>query len=99
MGEMRWRTAKMSWSPESPLELVGEPQRCLFQRDFACSVLHANRLTRIVCKASSVSGATERVAMAILRAVVDQGLAVGASQRLVEQQAMHAVSGFLLYKK
>jgi hypothetical protein len=31
--------------------------------------------------------------MAILRAVVDQGLAVGASQRSVEQQAMRAVSG------
>ena len=37
--------------------------------------------------------------MAILRAVVDQGLAVGTSQRLVEQQAMCAVSGFLLYKE
>src|SRR5580698_3183228 len=31
---MRWRTAKMSWSPESPPELVGEPQRCLFRREF-----------------------------------------------------------------
>jgi hypothetical protein len=31
-------------------------------------------------------------------AVVDQGLAVGASQRSVKQQAMRAVSGFL-YKE
>jgi 3-hydroxyisobutyrate dehydrogenase-like beta-hydroxyacid dehydrogenase len=54
-GEMRWRTAKMSWSPGSPPELVGEPQRCLFQRDFACSVLYASRLTPIVCKESSVT--------------------------------------------
>jgi hypothetical protein len=37
--------------------------------------------------------------MAILRAVVDQGLAVGASQRSVEHQAMRAVNGFLLYKE
>ncbi len=49
--------------------------------------------------ATRVSEATERVATAILRAVVDQGLAVGASQRSVEQQAMRAVSGFLLYKE
>jgi AcrR family transcriptional regulator len=48
--------------------------------------------------ATPVSGATERVAIAILRAVVDQGLAVGASQRSVRQQAIRAVSGFLLYK-
>ena len=48
--------------------------------------------------ATPVSGATERIAIAILRAVVDQGLAVGASQRSVEQQAMRAVSGFLLYR-
>jgi AcrR family transcriptional regulator len=49
--------------------------------------------------AMPASAVTERVAMAILRAVVDQGLAVGASQRLVEQQAMRAVCGFLLYKE
>ena len=47
--------------------------------------------------ATPVSGATERVAMAILRAVADQGLAIGASQRSVERQALRAVSGFLLY--
>jgi AcrR family transcriptional regulator len=46
--------------------------------------------------ATSVTRATARFAMAILRAVVDQGLAVDASQRSVEQQAMRAVSGFLL---
>ena len=49
--------------------------------------------------AMPVSGAAGRVAMAILRAVVDQGLAVGASQRPVEQQALRALSGFLLYKE
>lgn len=46
-----------------------------------------------------VSGATARVAMAIIRAVVDQGLAVGTSQRSVEQQAIRAVRGFLLDKE
>src|ERR1700726_4439158 len=40
---MRWRTAKMLWSPGSPPELVGEPQKCLFQRDSACSVLYAKQ--------------------------------------------------------
>jgi AcrR family transcriptional regulator len=49
--------------------------------------------------ATAVSGGTERVAMAILRVVVDQGLAVSASQRSVEQQATRAVSGFLLSKE
>jgi AcrR family transcriptional regulator len=49
--------------------------------------------------ATRVAGAAERVAMAIMRAVVDQGLAVGASRRSVEQQALRAVSGFLLYKE
>src|ERR1700722_53624 len=49
--------------------------------------------------ATPVSGAAERVAMAILRAVVDQGLAAGASQRSVERQAMRAVRAFLLYKE
>jgi AcrR family transcriptional regulator len=49
--------------------------------------------------ATTVSGVTDRVAMAILRAVVDQGLAVGASQRSVERQAMRAVSAFLLYRE
>jgi AcrR family transcriptional regulator len=46
--------------------------------------------------ATPVSRTTERVAMAILRAVVDQGLAFGASQPSVERQAMRAVSAFLL---
>src|ERR1700727_150103 len=49
---MQWRMVKMSWSRGSPPESVGEPQRCLFQRDFACSVLYASRLTPIVCKGS-----------------------------------------------
>src|ERR1700689_3042710 len=55
LGEMQWRPATMSWSPGSPPELVGEPQRCWFQRDSACSVLCASRLTPIVCKESSVT--------------------------------------------
>ena len=29
--------------------------KCLFQRDFACSVLYESRLTPIVCKESSVT--------------------------------------------
>jgi AcrR family transcriptional regulator len=49
--------------------------------------------------AMSVAGATERVAVAVMRAVVDQGLAAGASQRSVEQNALRAVNGFLLYKE
>jgi hypothetical protein len=44
-----------------------------------------------------VSGATERVIMAILRALVDLGLASGASPRSTEQRAMHAICGYLLY--
>jgi AcrR family transcriptional regulator len=44
-----------------------------------------------------VSGATERVVIAILRALVDLGLASGASPRSTEQRAMHAVCGYLLY--
>jgi AcrR family transcriptional regulator len=48
--------------------------------------------------ATPVLGSSERVAMAILRAVVDQGLAVGASQRSIERQALRAVSGFLFHK-
>jgi hypothetical protein len=35
-----------------------------------------------------VSGSIERVASAILRAVVDQGLAAGASRQSVERQTM-----------
>ena len=44
-----------------------------------------------------VSGATERVVIAILRALVDLGLAFGASPRFTEQRAMHAICGYLLY--
>jgi AcrR family transcriptional regulator len=44
-----------------------------------------------------VSGATERVVMTILRAVVDLGLACDASQRSTEQRALRAVCGYLLY--
>jgi AcrR family transcriptional regulator len=45
-----------------------------------------------------VSAATERAIIAILRALVDLGLASGASRRSTEQQAMHAVCGYLLYR-
>ena len=44
-----------------------------------------------------ISRVTERVFMAILRAVVDLSLASGASPRSTEQQAMRAVCGYLLY--
>ena len=44
-----------------------------------------------------VSAATERVIVAILRAVVDLGLASGASPGFTEQRAMRAVCGYLLY--
>jgi AcrR family transcriptional regulator len=44
-----------------------------------------------------VSAATEQAMIAILRALVDLGLASGASRRSTEQQAMRAVCGYLLY--
>ena len=44
-----------------------------------------------------VSAATERVVNAILRAVVDLGLASRASPKSTEQRAMRAVCGYLLY--
>ena len=44
-----------------------------------------------------LSAATERVVIAILRAVVDLGLASGASPRSTEQRAMRAVCGYLFY--
>jgi len=44
-----------------------------------------------------VSGATERVIMSILRALVDLGLASGASRRSTEERAMRAVCGYLYY--
>lgn len=47
--------------------------------------------------AMPVSRVTERVFMAILRAVIDLGLASGASPQSTEQRAMHAVCGYLLY--
>src|ERR1700733_2102448 len=55
LGEMRWRTAKMSWSPGSPPESAGGPPRFLFRRDFVCSVLYASWGTPIVRKESSVT--------------------------------------------
>ena len=44
-----------------------------------------------------VSAATERFVIAILRAVVDLGLASGARAGSTEHRAMRAVCGFLLY--
>ena len=47
--------------------------------------------------AMPASGVTEWVFMAILRAVVDLGLASGASPRSTEKRAMRAICGYLLY--
>ena len=44
-----------------------------------------------------ISRATERVVIAILRALVDLGLASGAGPRSTEQRAMRAVCGYLFY--
>jgi AcrR family transcriptional regulator len=44
-----------------------------------------------------VSATTERVVIAILRAVVDLGLASGSSPGSTEQRAMRAVCGYLFY--
>ena len=44
-----------------------------------------------------VSRVTERVFMAILRTVVDLGLASGASLQSTEQRALRAICGYLLY--
>ena len=44
-----------------------------------------------------VSKETERIVVAILRALVDLGLASGTSLRFTEQRAMRAVCGYLFY--
>jgi AcrR family transcriptional regulator len=44
-----------------------------------------------------ISAATERVVIAILHAVVDLGLASGASPRSTEQRAIRAACGYLFY--
>jgi AcrR family transcriptional regulator len=65
------------------------------------SAFHANllKLLRDHKKeiAMPASRVTERVFMAILRAVVDLGLASGASPQSTEQRAMRAICGYLLY--
>jgi len=65
------------------------------------SAFHANLLQLLrehkEEMAMPVSRVTERVFMAILRAVVDLSLASGASPQSTEQRAMHAVCGYLLY--
>ena len=49
--------------------------------------------------AMPASRVTEQVFMAILRAVVDLGLASGASPRSTEQRAIRAICGYLLYSR
>jgi len=65
------------------------------------SAFHANLLQLLrdhkMQLAMPVSRVTERVFMAILRAVVDLGLASGVSPRSTEERAMRAICGFLLY--
>jgi len=65
------------------------------------SAFHANLLQLLRDHkeemAVPVSRVTERVLMAILRAVVDLGLASDASPQSTEQRAMHAICGYLLY--
>jgi AcrR family transcriptional regulator len=65
------------------------------------SAFHANllQLLRDHKKemAMPASRVTERVFMAILRAVVDLGLSSGASPQSTEQRAMRAICGYLLY--
>jgi AcrR family transcriptional regulator len=65
------------------------------------SAFHANLLQLLGDHkqelATPVSRVTERVFMAILRAVVDLGLASGAGPQSTEQRAMRAICGFLFY--
>jgi AcrR family transcriptional regulator len=65
------------------------------------SAFHANLLQLLRDHqnevAVPVSRTTERVVIAILRALVDLGLASGASPRSTEQRAMRAICGYLLY--
>ena len=65
------------------------------------SAFHANLLQLLQEHkdeiAMPVSRVTESVFMAILRAVVDLGLASGTSPQSTEQRAMRAVCGYLLY--
>ena len=65
------------------------------------SAFHANLLQLLGDHkkelATPVSRVTERLFMAILRAVVDLGLASGASPQSTEQRAMRAICGFLFY--
>lgn len=67
------------------------------------SAFHANLLQLLGDHkkelATPVSRVTERVFMAILRAVVDLGLASGASPQSTEQRAMRAICGFLFYAR
>src|SRR5215469_2870627 len=44
-----------------------------------------------------ISATTERIVTSVLRAVVDLGIASGASPRSTEHRAMRAVCGYLLY--
>jgi AcrR family transcriptional regulator len=65
------------------------------------SAFHASVLQLLRDHESEVAGPvsreTERIVVAILRALVDLGLASGASPRSTEQRAMRSVCGYLFY--
>jgi hypothetical protein len=83
------------------IALVLKPQEQRLGSDTDSAAFHAGVLQLLQDRkyevAVPVSTVTERVAVAILRALVDLGLASGASPRSTEQRAMHAVCGYLLY--
>lgn len=89
----------LSYRPRLNRVLETEEERLGSEADD--SAFHANllQLLRDHNKemAVPVSRVTERVFMAIFRAVVDLGLASGASPRSTEQRAMRAICGYLLY--
>jgi hypothetical protein len=74
-------------------------QRCARQRGVIAITSGNSTAATRSSKADRMpaSRVTERVFMAILRAVVDLGLASGASPRSTERRAMSAICGYLLY--
>jgi AcrR family transcriptional regulator len=87
------------YRPQLNRVLEAEEQRLGSEADD--SAFHANLLQLLrdhkKQMAIPVSRVTEQVFMAILRAVVDLGLASGASPQSTEQRAMHAICGYLFY--
>jgi len=88
-----YRRPRLNRVLEAEEERLGSPGN---HTDFSKLVLellrdHAGEV------AIPVSATTERVVMAVLRAVVDLGVASGASPRSTEHRAMRAVCGYLLY--